>query len=66
MSHFVNGSRKAFEAHLLRYQLLTLFCVCSRGVTQNTGSFAASQICRTADSLLVGKLVVVAVSEVLV
>ncbi|KAF2532266.1 hypothetical protein F2Q70_00033615 [Brassica cretica] len=31
------------------------------GVAQNTGSVAASQICRTADSLLVGKLVVVAV-----
>ena len=66
VSHFVNGSRKAFEAHLLRYQLMTLYLCVFESVTQTQVSVAARQICLTADSLLVGKLVLVAVSEVLV
>ncbi|CAG7873436.1 unnamed protein product [Brassica rapa] len=61
VSHFVNGSRKAFEAHLLRYQLMTLYLCVFESVTQTQVSVAARQICLTADSLLVGKLVLVAI-----
>ncbi|KAG5395383.1 hypothetical protein IGI04_025346 [Brassica rapa subsp. trilocularis] len=47
VSHFVNGSRKAFEAHLLRYQLMTLYLCVFESVTQTQVSVAARQDLRS-------------------